>query len=154
MLIFQFIYFEIIFLNFWRFCFLLNIIRLCNFISWYNRILTNKVHTFNRRLYSQSLSGIYNFNVSCIKLIKVNFIFSIEFIKIVSIFFKTIIQTIDSFIRSVINSLVNACHYIYWQYNTIKQVVKAIRITIFRGNCIFINIIFIFLFKKCVNTGL
>ena len=69
------------------------------------------------RLHSQSLSGIYNCNVSCIKLIKVNFIFflinksSIEFINIVSISFKPLIQTIEGFIRFVIHSLVNACHY-------------------------------------------
>ena len=93
---------------------------MCNLISWYNRILTNKAHPFNIRLHSQSLSGIYNFNVSRIKLIKVNFIFflinksSIEFIKIVSISFKPLIQlfntTIEGFTTSVINSLVNACH--------------------------------------------
>ena len=61
-------------------------------------ILTNKTHTFNIRLHSQSLSGVYNFNVSYIKLIKVNFKFflinksSIQFIKIVSISFKLLIQ--------------------------------------------------------------
>ena len=89
---------------------------MCTLISYYNRILTNKEHTFNIRLHSQPLSGIYNFNVSCIKLLNVNFIFflinksSIEFIKIVYIFFKPLIQIIEGFIRSVINSLVNSCH--------------------------------------------